>query len=61
MIKRTRLISLAAIAALLLSGTASTMAAASHHPKKKMTHASKPVPKSVSKPTAPGSAPSEYQ
>jgi hypothetical protein len=61
MLKRTRLIALAAIAALLLSGTASAMAAASHHSKKKMTHASKPVPNSASKRTVPSSAPSEYQ
>jgi hypothetical protein len=61
MFKRTRLISLAAIAALLLSGSASAMAAASDHPKKKtMTHASKPVPKSASKRTVPGSAPAQY-
>jgi hypothetical protein len=61
MLKRTRLIALAAIAALLLSGTASAIAAASHHPKKKMTHASKPVPKSTSRQTVPSAAPSEYQ
>jgi hypothetical protein len=60
MFKRTRLISLAAIAAVLLSGPASAMAATPDHPKKKMTHASKPVPKSASKTSVPGPAPAKY-
>src|SRR5262249_15901722 len=60
MFRRTRVISLAAIAALFLSGPASAMAAASDHPKKKITHAAKPIPKSASKRTAPGSAPAKY-
>jgi len=57
MFKRTRLTSLAAIAVLVLSGPASAMAATPDHPKKKVTHASKPVPKSVSKRTVHGPAP----
>jgi hypothetical protein len=57
MFKRTRLISLAAIAALVLSGPVSAMAATPDHPKKKVTHASKPIAKSASKRTVPASAP----
>jgi hypothetical protein len=57
MLKRTRLISLAAIAALVLSGPLSAMAATSDHPKKKVTHASKPIAKSASKRTVPAPAP----
>jgi hypothetical protein len=54
MFKRTTLISMAAIAALLGSGIATTMAA-SDHPKKKTTiQASKQVAKSASKPARPG-------
>ena len=52
MFKRTTLISVAAIAALLVSGLATPVTAASDHPKKK-THASKPVPKPASKPKVP--------
>jgi hypothetical protein len=57
MFKRSKLISLAAIAALVLSGPASAMAATPDHPKKKVTHASKPIAKSASKQTAPAPAP----
>ena len=42
---------LAAIAALLLSGI-DTATAATAHPKKKMTHASRQVPKSTATPTS---------
>ncbi len=51
MFKRTRLISVAAIAALLMSGIA-TAAAATAHSKKKMTHASRQVPRSAATPSA---------
>jgi len=51
MFKRTKLISVAAIAALLLSGIA-TATAATAHPKKKMTHAYRQVPKSTATPTS---------
>ena len=60
MFGRTRLITLAAIAALFFSGPASAMAAAADHSKKKITHASKPVAKSASKRTVPGPAPAKY-
>jgi hypothetical protein len=55
MFKRTRLISMVAIAALLGSSIA-TATAASDHPKKKTTttQASKQVAKSTSKPARPG-------
>ena len=53
MFKRTRLISLAAIAAVLLSGPASAMPAASDHPKRKIVHASKPAPKPPTAPAMP--------
>jgi hypothetical protein len=52
MFKRRRPILPAAIAALLVSGLATPVTAASDHPKKK-THASKPVAKPVTKPKAP--------
>jgi hypothetical protein len=65
MFKRTRLISIAAIAALLVSGTAMATAAASDHAKKKTAQVSKPVSKSGSRRTgsgaAPAQAPSAYQ
>lgn len=50
MFNRTRLISMAAISALIVSGTAPAMAAT--HPKK-VTHASKSIPKSTSPAVAP--------
>jgi hypothetical protein len=50
--KKTPPVLAAAIAALLVSGLAAPVIAASDHPKKK-THASKPVPKPASKPKAP--------
>jgi hypothetical protein len=59
MFKRTTLISMAAIAALLVSGIATATYAASDA-KKKVTHASKPAPKSASRRSAPGSAPAQY-
>jgi hypothetical protein len=57
MFKRTKLISMAAIVALLGSGIA-TATAASDHPKKKTTttQASKQVAKSTAKPAKPGAA-----
>jgi hypothetical protein len=58
MFNRTRSIFSAAVAALLLSGIA-TATAASDHPRKKVTHASKPVPKSTAKPTAPDPSPTQ--
>jgi hypothetical protein len=57
MFKRTRLIFSAVIAALIVSGTATAMAATSDHPKKKATHASGHVPKS--KATRTSSAPAQ--
>jgi hypothetical protein len=58
MFKGTRLISVGAIAALLMSGIA-VATAATAHPKKKMTHASRQVPKSTAtQPTAPAQRPS---
>jgi hypothetical protein len=60
MFKRTTLISMAAIAALLVSGTVTATYAASIA-KKKVTHASKPVAKSASRRAAPGgAAPAQY-
>jgi ribulose kinase len=55
MFKRTKLISMVAVAALFGSGIA-TATAASDHPKKKTTttQASKQVAKSTSKPAKPG-------
>jgi hypothetical protein len=55
MFKRTKLISMAAIAALLGSGIA-TATAASGHPKQKTTQASKQVAKSASKQAKPSAA-----
>jgi hypothetical protein len=52
MFRRTLPVLAAAIAALLVSGLASPVTAASDHAKKK-THASKPVPKPAAKPKAP--------
>jgi hypothetical protein len=58
---RTRLVSFAAIAALILSGTAAAMAATSDHPKKKTTQttqaSNKQAPKSKAART--GSAPAQ--
>jgi hypothetical protein len=48
---------MAAIAALLVSGTATAMAAASDHAKKKTAQVSRPVSKSGSKRTGSGAAP----
>jgi hypothetical protein len=60
MFKGTTLISMAAIAALLVAGTTTATYAASDA-KKKVTHASKPAPKSASRRTAPGgSTPAQY-
>jgi hypothetical protein len=60
MFKGTALISMAAIAALLVAGTGTATYAASDA-KKKVTHASKPAPKSASRRTAPGgAAPAQY-
>jgi hypothetical protein len=60
MFKRTRLILMAAVAALLVSGIATATYAASDA-KKKVTHASKPAPKSASRRMAPGgAAPAQY-
>jgi hypothetical protein len=58
MFKRTRLISVGVIVA-LMSGIA-TATAATAHPKKKMTHVSRQVPKSTATPpsTAPAQRPS---
>ena len=53
MLKITRLISLAAIAALIVSGSAPAMAAASGH-LKKTTHASNPVPRTTATPVTSG-------
>ena len=60
MFKGTTLISMAAIAALLVAGTVTATYAASDA-KKKVTHASKPAPKSASRRAAPGgAAPAQY-
>jgi len=48
MFGRTKLISVAVIAAILISGTATTMAAAADHGKKKTAQASKSIPRSPS-------------
>jgi ribulose kinase len=56
MFKRTKLISMAAIAALLGSGIATATAASDHPKKKTTTQASKQVAKSTSKPAKPGTA-----
>jgi hypothetical protein len=58
MLKRTRLISLAAMAALIVSGSAPATAATSGHPKK-VIHASKQVPQSTARRTGPASAPAQ--
>jgi hypothetical protein len=58
MFKRTRLISVAAMAALLASGIATATYAASDA-KKKVTHASKPAAKTAKR-TAPGSSSPQY-
>jgi hypothetical protein len=60
MFKRTRLISVAAVAAFIVSGTATAMAATPDHAKKKVTHASKAAPKSAARRAAPGGAPARY-
>jgi hypothetical protein len=57
MFKRTRLISVAAVAALIVSGTVPAMAATPDHAKKKVTHTSKPASKSTVRRAAPGGAP----
>jgi hypothetical protein len=58
MLKRSKLMSLAAVAAVLVSGTATAMAATSDHPKKRTTQAThKQAPKS--KATRTGSAPAQ--
>jgi len=54
--EKTKLISVGAIAALLMSGIA-TATAATAHPKKKMTHASRQVPRSAA--TPPSAAPAQ--
>jgi hypothetical protein len=60
MFKGTTLISVAAIAALLVAGTTTATYAVSDA-KKKVTHASKPAPKSASRRAAPGGgAPAQY-
>jgi hypothetical protein len=59
MFKGTTLISMAAIAALLVAGTATATYAASDA-KKKVTHASKAAPKSASRRTPGGGAPAQY-
>jgi hypothetical protein len=46
---KTRLISLAAIAAVIVSGTATAMAATSDHPKQKTTHATQAANKQTPK------------
>jgi hypothetical protein len=45
----TRLVSVAAVAALILSGTATVTIAASDHGKKKVAQVTKPVSKTVSR------------
>ncbi len=52
MFKSIRPILAVAVSALLVSGLATPVTAASDHPKKK-THASKPAPKPAPKPKAP--------
>jgi hypothetical protein len=56
MFKRAKLISMAAIAALLGFGTATATAASDHPKKKATTQASKQVAKSTAKPAKPGAA-----